>query len=319
MDGFADPRTFTPPSDAAEFEDLMVRLDAWLEARKMSAAARQLAAAAELSYAVGRNGRIPHRRDPRPDRYDGEDLILHGAAWYEARYGSTLKVVPGAGRTVVELRSDLYVLRLPLVVGRAWIRCSAENYPRSPGQRVARGDDGVPILNALDYVEDMTRPLAASMGDDELDTILTAFRAFIPMLGRARLLGRPYPLIVAALADSESAVHSLTFQPPHYGSSQWASLQVAEKSLKAYTKARTGSHRGGHDLSKALEDAYRAGLKPVPAKWIVSCQCEASVRYGAPEVSREKAVDAHYSSLRILGAVSEALYDTEQRPNEHPS
>lgn len=308
MTGFADPEDFVPPANEHEFELLMDRLDSWLEARGMPAAMRQLAAIAELSFTSGLNGRVPRQRTPRSGVYSGEDLVLHGADWYDRRYGDALKVIRGPGRSVVVVRSDTFGLRFPMVVGEAYIRCNTDNYPRPSDGNIPRAPDGKPDINVLEYLEEFPEQLARVLSDAEREYLTRHFITYLPILVKARFLHGD-PLIGAALADSEAAVNSILGHPPHFGAAKWSTLQAAEKALKAYEMAKTGGHSWGHELSKVAEAAEEAGLTGIDRRWISAIQCDASVRYGTPAVPRAEAVEAHYSSLHVIGVVAEALHD----------
>ena len=69
-------------------------------------------------------------------------------------------------------------------------------------------------------------------------------------------------LVTDAFADLNAAVFHLTGRNRHHGLSKWASLQAAEKMLKAFLKEKTGGFKNGHALEPLALAAERAGFPP---------------------------------------------------------
>lgn len=145
--------------------------------------------------------------------------------WYKDNYGDRLKEDPCPARMVVLLDGDLYTLRVPRIFGsvnfvvtRQWLD--------DPG--VSRGPATANIVRLIDG---MTAAKAARLSDAALDTIGSAFETVV--MAAYTLEGTDHPLTAIALGDAGVAVEALMARSDRYGDAKWASLQVAEKVLKA--------------------------------------------------------------------------------------
>jgi hypothetical protein len=171
-------------------------------------------------------------------------------AWFKRRYGDRLLLDFNIGKAVVLIRGDPYVMRLPLVYGK-W--------------------DGVVDVTKT-YVG-MTKELFADLPERDRSEMVTAFVWFFERFGKINNL----PRLVTANIDT--AILQMTSQTSHYGESQWASLQSAEKTLKEFIKRRKGSPPRTHDLTKLLLQAERLGLPGGYWPVLATIQCDPAVRY----------------------------------------
>jgi hypothetical protein len=104
-------------------------------------------------------------------------------------------------------------------------------------------------------------------------------------------------LVASALADHDSAVEYVVGQRSELGLAMWASLQAAEKMVKAVTLYRGGSPSKHHHLRKLAKEAKIEGI--LDDRLLALVQCSAGVRYSPPKISIGEAVDSHLASLEL--------------------
>ncbi|MGK2855981.1 MAG: hypothetical protein ACSLFQ_02115 [Thermoanaerobaculia bacterium] len=116
-----------------------------------------------------------------------------------------------------------------------------------------------------------------------------------------------------ATVDIDAAVDELVrTEGPRAGLSKWASLQLAEKSMKAFLRSRGVSPPFIHDLADLNKRCVDAGLFDFSG-WdfrgeslVQLAQCDAGARYG-DVVSVEVAVESFYAALSIAASVAATL------------
>ena len=91
---------------------------------------------------------------------------------------------------------------------------------------------------------------------------------------------------------------------------KWASLQAAEKFLKAYI-VQQGTKPGRiHVLRNLADVAESLGLRPIPRTVVALAECSPSARYEAASVSRAEAVDGYRAAVEIAGGIALQLNGT---------
>jgi hypothetical protein len=91
-----------------------------------------------------------------------------------------------------------------------------------------------------------------------------------------------------------------------FGESKWASLQAAEKILKATIEFEGAKFRFGHELATLCEQLDGLGITCEWASLISKIQCSAGIRYGEVTCTRNEAVEAHQASLGLVVALKGA-------------
>ena len=302
-----DPSEVSWPKSEDDFQKLVEKIEAKLQAEEIPIPFREIEALRRISGELHAELVEPRGlKNPTPGSYRGGDLVLRVGAWYEQLYGDKLLHDFRPGRTVLLLRGDIWTLHFPRFYGRGASFCSrTEQTHRSPGGRE-------PFLyNILDSIQELTPGLRNAFSTEELGYIEQVFEVGNEAFEEIEST-QNFPLVTDSTADLYAAVFHLTARNRHHGLSKWASLQAVEKMLKAYLNEKTGGFKRGHNLEPLVREAESAGLRPLDQRVLAAIQCSADVRYGADPVNLKGAVDAHHASLGICGQVARQLNVGEQ-------
>lgn len=113
-------------------------------------------------------------------------------------------------------------------------------------------------------------------------------------------------LMSQATSDLNASTSHLFTNPPNYGLSKWASLQAAEKFIKAFITSKGGTPPRHHRLTELAQIAESHGLAKMPDQWLDDVQCSAEVRYGGIPVTAQEAIEAQYGALQICEHIANA-------------
>lgn len=152
----------------------------------------------------------------------------------------------------------------------------------------------------------MTKELFASLPERDRAEMVNAFVWFLERYNKINYLPKK------VTANIETAILQMISKSPHYGESQWASLQTAEKTLKAFIKLRNGDAPKIHKLSTLLSRAEQLGLPGGFWPVLKMIQCDASVRY-EDDVTLDQAALAHHASIDLCAFIAEHF---QRRPTE---
>lgn len=158
-------------------------------------------------------------------------------------------------------------------------------------------------MNVLSQIDGMTTAIAAQIQPTEAGALLRQFVDALDAFNRLNTL-TANNYVTAALEDMRVSVDSLTDRNPHFGQSQWASLQATEKLLKAFTDVAGGRVLRSHDLKQIAQEAERCGLPKIPEPVVRVIQCAPGARYGESATARERALAAHQSAIEIARLVA---------------
>jgi hypothetical protein len=167
--------------------------------------------------------------------------------WFKQAYGDRLKVDFSAGRVVVIIEEDLYVLHLPRIYGQ--VKFALSRHFSEPSEI---SSSGPATCNMLQLVQDLTPAKAASLSDTTLRAIAGIFEISLPA-HYALEANQSLELIRIARGDISTAVDLLMDRDQRYGESKWASLQAAEKIMKAAIEQTGRTYK-----SKQVFDANNA-------------------------------------------------------------
>ena len=153
---------------------------------------------------------------------------------------------------------------------------------------------------------DMATPAKANgLSDQALKAVVEG--STLAMEAHDRLEAtQSHKLIEIARGDIQTAVGILMDSRDRFGESKWASLQAAEKVLKAAIELEGSKYRFGHELAPLCEQIASLGITFEWAPLVSSIQCSPSIRYGETACTRQEAVEAHQSSLELVVALAKA-------------
>ena len=223
-----------------EFDRDMQAVDEVLRQREVPIGARELQAIPEICRKYGFSLGLH------------EPLAIRISGWLRARYGDRLKIDLSLGYypVVIKVKGDVFRLRVPMLIAGGRIVCIAPPTPSIPN---------CPVINALDLVDRLPSDVAESLRTSELREIQTLFceaeqnlRTIAPVMNAAGYK--------EGLSDLSTAVNTLTQDRPSIGESRWASLQSAEKFLKAWMNEKGVTFNWVHDLTQLADVAVANGL-----------------------------------------------------------
>lgn len=284
------------PTSGPMFETLIREIDAKLIGDGKDIASRHILAVGEVSrrYQVsiplgGAVERMPAELRHYAPLSDAIDR------WYKETYGDRLKVDPCPGRTVVLLDGDLYILRIPRLYGTVNF-VLGRKFLETPS--ISRG----PVtFNIVQLLEDITPRKAAQLSDPALEAIGTAFNRAFPAI--YLLQNTSHQLMRIARGDLVTAISNLTDKASRYGESKWASLQLAEKAMKAAISLAGHEFQQTHTLSKLRAQLENAGIVLDAPQLLDNIQCGPGIRYGSENCTRSDALAAHESSLALINSL----------------
>jgi HEPN domain-containing protein len=219
-------------------------------------------------------------------------------AWYKRTYATRLNIDMTVGRTIVDLDGDLYVLVIPRIFGGARFGISRTFIPKTGIQR------GPVLCNIIQLVEEMTPAKAALLTDEALAALNIAFeRGFSASY---TLENTGHELVGFARGDVVIAVNALMERHGRYGASKWASLQAAEKLLKAATALEGGTFPLSHDLARLSSVLNKAGIPFDAPELLAAIQCTPAIRYGDEPCTQDEALAAHQASLELVNRLRDA-------------
>lgn len=216
------------PDSGPTFDLMMREIDAFLAGEGVSIPARPIRAVME----VGRRNRVSLPMFTKfiggpPEVRRHLQLTKNIYGWYKGQYGDRTKIDFSPGSIVVVVDGDLYRLKVPLVYGAVSVVIQRDFINRNAGF-----SEGPALCNILQMVEGLTPIKAASLSDCVLcsvaDCFDLAFRAHYVLEAN-----KDQKLIGIARGDIQTAVSNLLDPVQRNGESKWASLQAAEKILKA--------------------------------------------------------------------------------------
>jgi HEPN domain-containing protein len=300
------------PFSGPAFEALMRDVDAKLRDAGEDISNRPLHAVREISIRYGVSiplGGTLSRLDPELALQIPVGEAIH--KWYKDNYGDRLNVDPCPGRTVLLLEGDLYILRVPRFFGQPILVVQREFLT---GPSIGRA----PVRsNIVQFVDGVTPARAARLSDGALKEIAAAFERALP--ASYILEGIEHELAYLARGDVATAVAKLMEKSDRFGESKWASLQAAEKCLKAAIALEGHSYGFTHDL-RALNGKLRSvGIDIGDEVLLDHIQCSPRIRYGEEPCDRDEALLAHHASLELVNRLDAAGARFSRSPAEAKS
>lgn len=163
---------------------------------------------------------------------------------------------------------------------------------------------GPSTCNIVQLIDGLTAAKAKLLSDVALDAIGSAFKIVLP--AASTLESTDHPLMSIAQGDVEAAVNGLMARGGRFGEAKWASLQAAEKVLKAAIDRSGGKYSFTHALSGLCKSLADTGLHFDADKQVAAIQCKPGIRYEEESCTRNEALAAHRASLELVNILREA-------------
>lgn len=294
------------PANEAEFEAMMSSLDEHLARCGHQAFRRPMRAKHLVSVSMGVSATLfgpAWTRASRRTPFGPTDLLFRVGEWYEHNYGARLCPPFRARSFVIDIRSTLWRVRLPIVFGTVAV------YADRKLDNENRGG----ALNILESIEGLTQTYANRLRDDEILRIAEA--SHIAYLAIETLNGLTQSVLFdQARMDYEHSVDALVSESS-WSKARWETAQCAEKVLKGmldtagHEYPRTGG--AGHDIPKLGKLASSKLGLALERDLLQKLHCEPKVRYGEQSVSPAEVFSAHAALLRMLVTIGQQ-FNTNQ-------
>lgn len=287
------------------FLGLIEEIDRELSESDMPYHQRPLHAFSQMANKIDPKGRFDMLQSYKiaEDDFSNNGLCAQVHRWYESRYGDRIKIHPGPGSYILVIKNEPWEVVFPLCYGQNEFTIDA-NLQRENRSVITSGGNKIPSVNILWHVKNMTREVASSLSDDERQKILKEYMVGLNAVQSLRSMnGIPY--MDQAMNDFDISVSNIFHKYPDYNNSKWASLQFAEKTMKAKLKLEGIEFKKDHKLSMLSEKLKSLSIN-IPDQVISNIQCSAGVRYGEQPVTKREAILAVQNALALFVQVFEA-------------
>lgn len=282
--------------DKSHFEELMEEIDRGLKSDNVPIHARQILGWTRVCQRL--NLSLPMVGQPVAGIYSGPSLSGHIKDWYDSRYGDRLKIDFSVGYIPIAILEDLYLVRLPLVLGAAQI--FIDRSPRPTSAQLNNFSRNAARSNILDWIADLTDQTRTCLSDADLDEI---FHTCITAFEQANRWHNGDKQLSDALAGDLKLSATQAIEG-NFGLSRWHSLQAAEKATKAFIRKFGENPPFTHDLNKLTKQAEKFGSITFAPKDVIAANCSAGVRYEGDTSSQAQALSANQAARRMCFAVT---------------
>jgi len=232
--------------------------------------------------------------------------------WFTQQYGDRLRGDWNFGNTAIEIRHDLYAMKVGFFYGTGIVFCDPKLSGIPSSTKASFNPNAAFRSNLFEHVDGLTPEFIRTLTSEECNRMLEAYaRAFVGFSRMKDIQATPdrpgAPLCKEALDDLNQSATHLTASKPNYGFSRWSSLQAAEKILKSYAVQNGGKLLRTHNLSKLEKEAVNAGVASPKPTLLQDIQCDPDVRYAANSVKKDEAVRAHYAVLTLCSQIAPRL------------
>lgn len=284
-----------PPEDGPEFEKMMREIDRAMAQNDIPITARPLMVGREiwLRYKIGLPFTDPGANGPSELRRYWP-LSKKVSAWFKTTYDNLLSVNPSPGVTAIRVDGDLYRMTLPRFYGTGEFIVSRRFFETK--NFIARGF----LANILQSVDKLTEAKAQMISDDAVRSIVEWFPVSLRAMYVLEATSDRHELVAEARSDLRTAIDRLMERGDHYGNSKWASLQAAEKCMKAAIELHNGKYEWTHKLKELSADLSALGVQLSAPQLLDDIQCTTNIRYRKEPCSRDQALTAHHAFLHLV-------------------
>lgn len=279
----------------------MEEIDGELSKEDCSFYHRPFSAFTKLAERVDKHGRflmLPDAQVPEDD-YSNDALFSQVHRWYKSRYGDRIKMHPGPGSGILLIKNEPWEVIYPLCLGQ--VSFTVDSDLRRQDRCVSNEkSDKIPESNILWHVVNITPEIALSLNSEEKLALLQDYMSGLNAVQSLKRCNAPY--MDQAKNDYDISVHNIFYKYPDYNNSKWASLQLAEKTMKSRLQISGVEFNRNHVLSDLAQKLDCIGIR-IDDSIIQNIQCTAGVRYGEILVTRMEAVTAVRSALVLFSIV----------------
>lgn len=276
----------------AQFLSLMDEIDEHLKNEGVLIPARPIQAWVRVARLTRAN--LPFTGNAVRGLYEGGSLSGHVHDWYDRRYGKRLNIDPCPVIFPTLIRGDLYMVRVPLLVGNALLTVD---------RMQSQSDTAAALCNLMDWVRDLSVEIRNALSDEECNSISKDCFEALRQAGYWREAGKSFH----AATDTDLRLSATLAVEGKFGLSRWHSLQTAEKALKAYIHSKGGKPKHIHDLRRLVEAARKLGFSDLPASLLDAAQCSAEQRYSQTGCNPFNCYQANRAARMICTAVANHL------------
>jgi len=282
------------PEDGPEFEAMMREIDRAMAEKDIPITARPLSAGREIwhRYKIAFPITDPGPNDPELSPY--WPLSQKVDAWFKDTYGDLLNVNMSPGATVIRIDGDLYQMTVPRFWGRGEFIASRRFFETE--NNINRGF----LANILQSLDSLSEPKAQMISEEAIRSVVEWHPIAVRAMYILEATAERHDLVAEAQSDLKTAVVKLMERGDHYGSSKWASLQVAEKCLKAAIDLHGGQYDWTHKLTGLGADLAALGVQLGAPQILDDIQCSPKIRYRKEPCSRMQALNAHHAVVHLV-------------------
>lgn len=284
------------------FSSYMDDIDSELSKEDCHFHERPLHAFAKLADRVDKHGKFMMLQDTKisKDDYSNDALCSQVHRWYKSKYGERIKIHPGPGSAILLIKNEPWEVIYPLCLGQISLTVDSDIRRQDRWALNDKGEE-IPEVNILWHVVDITKEIASSLSNEDKLILLQDYMFGLNAVQSLRRC-KDAPYMGQAINDYDNAVHNIFNKYPNYNNSKWASLQLAEKTMKSKLQLSIVEFKRNHDLPGLAKKLYDIGIK-IDDYIIKNIQCAAGVRYGEISVTRIEAVTAARSALVLFSTV----------------
>lgn len=232
------------------------------------------------------------------DDYSNDAICSQVHRWYKIKYGDRIKIHPGPGSGILLIKNEPWEVIYPLSLGQFSFAADADLRRKDRWALNEKGEK-IPESNILWYVVDITPKIALSLNSEEKLALKQDYMFGLNAVQSLKRCNAPY--MDQAKNDYDIAVHNIFFKYPNYNNSKWASLQLAEKTMKSRLQMSGVEFEFNHDLPNLVKKLEGIGIR-IDDSIIKNIHCKAGVRYEG-SVTRMEAVTAVRSALVLFSIV----------------
>lgn len=233
------------------------------------------------------------------DDYSNDAIWSQVHRWYMSKYGDRIKIHPGPGSGILLIRNEPWEVIYPLCLGQVSFIVDSD-LRRQDRRALNEKGENIPESNILWHIKDITPEIALSLNSEEKVALLQDYMFGLNAVQSLKRCTAPY--MDQAKNDYDIAVYNIFYKYPDYNNSKWASLQLAEKTMKSKLEMSGVEFKRIHDLSSLAKKLDDIGVR-IDDSIIQNIQCAAGVRYGEILVTRMEAVAAVRSALILFSIV----------------